>query len=76
MIGELGINLPILEFCEHILLKSIHQFVKLSPAFTKSAIILPNNMGFEFMTINLVLQDLLKRITDNKIDRKISKLIS
>ena len=74
MIGELGINLPVLEFCEHILLKSIHQFINLSPAFKKSAIILPNNMGFEFMTINLVLQDLLKRLKDDKIDGKNSKI--
>lgn len=69
MIGEVGIGLPVKEFCEHIILKVIHKFVKLSPPFKKPAIILPNNIGPEFMYVNKLIHSLYRKVNDTKIDK-------
>ncbi len=74
MIGAIGLNLPVLEFCEHILLRAVHEFINLSPLFVRPAIILPNNMGYEFMVVNIILQNILKSLRDHEIEETNSKI--
>ena len=68
MIGKIGIGLPVHDFCQHIVLKSIHEFFALSPNFDRPAILLPNNVGFEFMFVNKVIQNIYLKLLEKKIN--------
>ena len=69
MVGEIGLGLPVKEFCEHIVLKVIYNFIKLNPNFTSPAIILPNNIGPEFMIVHKLIHSLYHRLIETKIDK-------
>lgn len=68
MAGEIAIGLPVKEFCEHISLKVINNFIKHSPDFIKPAIILPNNIGAEFMLFHKLIQSLYIKVA-NKLEQ-------